>query len=130
LLDFLAKSKQFTVRENGEVTINDKLLPQTNIVHLINDVIRDRPKVPPPFGHLELVTLLKDLNVPKHLVGNPARWNMINDNFQTPVSKTPKQLKRKLRFTQKGSGSFRNVHPNSMLGRINIAGFTIFIIWK
>jgi len=106
LIDFLSNSKQFSIHDNGEISINDKIVPQSNVVKLIHDVIRDRPKAPPPLGLGNFVTLLRDLNVPKYLIGNPTRWNMIKEEFRTPESKTPKtKVKRKLKYTdQQGSG--------------------------
>jgi len=106
LIDFLDKSKELRILDNGEISINDTILPQSNIVNLVHDIVRDRPKAPGPLGYKHFAMLLKDLNVPKDLVGNPARWNIIKDNFQTPDTKTPKaKLKRKLQYTdQNGSG--------------------------
>lgn len=107
LIDFLANSNQFAVHDNGEIVINDKIIPKSNIVRLIHDVIRKKTKAPPPLGHGHFITLLRDLNVPKYLIGNTARWNMIKEEFQTPESKTPSRtkLKRKLNYTdQQGSG--------------------------
>jgi len=61
LIKFLKKSKVDT----GEVSINNTLLPQSNIVNLVHDIVRDRPKAPGPLGFQDFVMLLRDLNVPK-----------------------------------------------------------------
>jgi len=106
LIDFLNKSKQVRILDSGEVSIKDTLLPKSNIVNLVHDIVRDRPKVPGPLGYKNFLMFLKDLNVPKDLVGNPSRWNMIKEDFHTPDSKTPKtKVKRKLQYgDQNGSG--------------------------
>jgi len=111
LISFLNNSKQLRILDSGEVSINDTVLSHSNIVNLVHDIVRDRPKAPGPLGFKNFVMLLKDLNVPKEFVGNPSRWNMIKDDFHTPDTKTPKtQVKRKLNYTvQKGSGKLKKM---------------------
>jgi len=112
LIDFLNKSKELQVHDSGEVSINGTILPQSNIVNLVHDIVRDRPKAPGPLGFKTFAMLLRDLNIPKDLVGNPSRWNMIKEGFQTPDSKTPKiKVKRKLQYNdQAGSGLAKKMH--------------------
>jgi len=113
LINFLNKSKQLSILDTGEVSINDTVLPQSNIVNLVHDIVRGRPKAPGPLGFKNFAMLLKDLNVPKEFVGNQSRWNMIKDDLHTPDSKTSKApLKRKLNYTeQKGSGKLNKMRP-------------------
>jgi len=54
LIDLLSKSQQVAVHDNGEVSINNKTLPQSNIVRLVHDVLRDLPKMVGPLGHKNL----------------------------------------------------------------------------
>jgi len=109
LIDFLDKSKELRILDNGEVSINNTIVPQSNIVNLVHDIVRDRPKAPGPLGYKNIVVLLKDLKIPKELVGNPTRWKMINEDFQTPDTKTPRaKLKRKLQYTDHNGSADQN----------------------
>jgi len=106
LMDFLNKSNELRVLDTGEVSINDVILPQSNIVNLVHDIVRDRPKAPGPLGFKNFVEFLRNSNIPKDLVGNPSRWNMIKGYSHTPDTKTPKAPpKRKLQYpNQSASG--------------------------
>ena len=58
--------------ERGELYNNGKILPGTNILELINDVLRER-KNSSPQGWRYFANLLHDYNIPKNLIQNPKR---------------------------------------------------------
>lgn len=56
----------------GVVSINDNVLPGSNITDLVCDAVRFK-KSEAPTGWLEFVKALRTLNVPQELLGNPER---------------------------------------------------------
>ena len=123
---YLKSSKMVNIGPDGEVILNGNHIEKSNIIDLINDFTRDRPKLPPPVGVVEMAQFLKKTNVPREYIGNPNRWKIINelpstdkkstylnrsvledsDNFRTPTSSNrelietyPKKLKAKLTYT-------------------------------
>jgi len=58
-----------------------------------------------PLGHKEFVSLLYDLNVPKHLIGIiPARRDLMRE-YQSTTSTPVTNVKRSLKNIQQGSGT-------------------------
>jgi len=58
--------------------LNNKTLPKTHVVELINDLLRNRTKTSSPTGWKQLVNALKGHNIPRELIGNSERWKYIN----------------------------------------------------
>ncbi len=82
--------------KEGNLMYKGEHVPGTNIVDIVNDVIRKRTKNPEPKGWDLVAQGIKDTNVPLELVGNHQRYNgpidvKRNDEFRTPAV-TPKQL--------------------------------------
>ena len=82
--------------KEGNLVYNGEHIPGTNIVDIVNDVIRNRAKNPKPKGWDLVAQGIKDTNVPLELVGNQQRYNEAvvarkSDEFHTPPV-TPKQL--------------------------------------
>ena len=82
--------------KEGNLVYKGEHIPGTNIVDIVNDVIRNRAKNPKPKGWDLVAQGIKDTNVPLELVGNQQRYNEAvvarkNDEFHTPPV-TPKQL--------------------------------------
>ena len=65
-------SKGLKWNERGELYNDGKILPGTNILELINDVLRER-KNSNPLGWRYFAQLLHDYNIPKNLIQNPKR---------------------------------------------------------
>ena len=85
--------------KEGNLMYKGELIPGTNIIDIVNDVIRNRAKNPEPKGWDLVAQGIKDTNVPLELVGNSKRYvNQAtirkNDEFHTPPTSTitPKQL--------------------------------------
>lgn len=96
LLDTLKQNKEKISWENdGTVIINKEIIPGSNIVHLVSDALRPL-KNSEPIGWQRFVTTLKDINLPINLIGNPKRFEYINNlyikdfkNSSPPVNVTP-----------------------------------------
>ena len=62
--------------QNGELMVDDRPVPGTHIVDLINDAVRMRKSFN-PIGRDEFVQRLSSINVPQELIGNPAIWERL-----------------------------------------------------
>lgn len=97
LIDFLLKNKnKISWDDKGTVYINKKKISESNIVDLLNDVIRPL-KNSSPNGWVEFSTALKDLKVPLSYIGNAKRATYIkviskstNIDKETESSEDPK----------------------------------------
>lgn len=78
LYNRIMSSKRLTVSDKGEVLIDDQVIRGSNVIDLINDLSRKR-KTRPPLGYKELAQVLNAENIPRELVGNPDRWNLISE---------------------------------------------------
>ena len=77
LLDVLTNEERIQWTKNGEVTIKGQKIQGSNLVELINDVLRHRRNVE-PIGWQEFALLLKDLNVGRDVIGNKDRYDFLN----------------------------------------------------
>lgn len=84
LLDILLKNKdKIYWNQGGTVFINKKEIYRSNIVDLLNDIIRPL-KNSSPDGWPEFAAILKQLRVPLSYIGNPRRATYINVLDKTP----------------------------------------------
>ena len=68
----------------GELILDGTTIPNTNIVDLINDLLRKR-KGNGPEGWEQLITKLKAHNIPHELVRNPDRLKYLFHNVELPT---------------------------------------------
>lgn len=84
LIDLILKNKQKIYWDDkGTVYIDNKEIYKSNIVDLLNDVIRPL-KNSSPNGWPEFSKVLKELRVPLTYIGNPRRATYINGMSNTP----------------------------------------------
>lgn len=84
LIDFLLKNKEKIYwDEKGTVFIDNKEVNKSNILDLINDVIRPL-RNSSPRGWTEFSVALKDLKVPLSYIGNPRRSTYISVMSNSP----------------------------------------------
>ena len=88
LLSHLTKNTNFRWNDRGEMMKNGQFIPGSNVIDLIDDIVRPR-KQPPPIGSSAFVQELKQANVPMTLIGNKTRFEG-HEGFITP-SHSPKQ---------------------------------------
>ena len=67
----------------GELILDGDAIPNTNIVDLINDLLRKR-KTSNPQGWQQLIAKLKAHNIPHELVRNPDRLKYLFHDVQLP----------------------------------------------
>ena len=89
--------------DNGQLVLEGSIVPNSNIVDLVNDVMRKRKGFNPEHSNTFAKALAK-INVPEDYLKNPDRINSIRwyrrlQDSQTPgasfVSKTPTEVPRK-----------------------------------
>src|ERR1700733_4194601 len=112
LLSHLKSNPNVGWSAKGELVVNDKFIPNSNIVDVVNDLMRKRTSMSVPTGWMELSKVLKESNVPHELIGNEERWQDITSpapttpsvtssgkrsetSSKTPLSKREKQISPK-----------------------------------
>lgn len=88
LLDFIKRSQSLDWTARGEMVVDGRLIPNTNIIDLVHDFARSRKRVPAE-GAAELASVLQKQNVPRECVGNEARWRMIEQLKDKTPTTTP-----------------------------------------
>lgn len=113
LVSWLENNPNLSWDENGTVKMYGKPVSGSNIIDLVNDVLRQR-KDTEPTGWQPFAETLKELNVPQDYVGNKKRWEWMHrkpseDSFVTPktkrrpniISTTRKNLSDSIPITRK-----------------------------
>ena len=100
LLERVKRQSNLGWNERGELLFNGEVIQGTNIVDLVNDMVRQRKSFQ-PHGWREFARALRQDNVPQDLIGNKERWDWMHresatsDGFSTAVESTPTKSKRK-----------------------------------
>ena len=94
LLKRLKTHPNLSWNQRGEITWDGRVIPKTNLVDLVNDVLRKRKLFSPATGWETFAAALRDVNVPREIVGNPDRWRYIT---QTPKQSDWTRLYRGVR---------------------------------
>lgn len=75
----------------GVVHVNGEIIPDSNIVDIMHSVVRVRKVDRLPPGWHNVMTVLKNMNVPKEYVGNPAARRFLGvgpDTVSSPTTVT------------------------------------------
>lgn len=98
LLNYLRNEQGAIEWDNkGTVTIRNKLIPNSNIVDLVNETLKTK-KSTDSVGLLDFATLLQELNVPLEIVGNKTLKQYIQEHNRAGSSS---MLERKAERKQK-----------------------------
>lgn len=95
LIDHFKKTPEISWDEKKQLIINKKTIRNSNVVDLVNDLVRVRKASTPPTGWKELSNVLKRSNIPRELIGNTARWSWMTQQPQQHKN-SPKQRWEKL----------------------------------
>ena len=90
LLSHLRDHSEASWNERNELVIDDKPVVGSNMVDLIDDVVRVK-RGHSPAGATAFRRVLLESNVPLSLIGNKTRWTELGTSFETPPT-TPKRL--------------------------------------
>ncbi len=73
--------------ESGQVNLDGKTIPNSNISDLLSDALRERKNFNPT-GSKQFFRVLSKINMPKDLVRNDERWRQILDNSSSGDEET------------------------------------------
>ena len=100
-----AKPDVISWDESGQVSLDGKEIPHSNISDLVSDALRSRRNFNPT-GSREFFRVLSKMNMPKDLVRNEERWKEMDtspDPF-SPQRASPSQYFQKLLRRHDGEG--------------------------
>lgn len=69
------KNNGGTWKDDGSISIQNKMYPGSNIIDIVNHSMRFRKNAPTPQGSIPLMQYLKKINVPKEFIGNQYLWD-------------------------------------------------------
>lgn len=75
ILNRVKDSNHLSWDSKGQLLINNIPVEHSNMVDLVNDVIRSRKNTIPPLGWKDFAREIKSLNLPEELIGNRDRYN-------------------------------------------------------
>ena len=92
LLDHLTTLPGVSWDSKQQLVVDDKTITQSNIVDIVNDLVRDRKTyTSPPKGWNELADVLTKTNVPKALINNSIRRQSLTQNRLSRIDQTSKR---------------------------------------
>lgn len=97
-------------KTNGEVVINNRTIPDSNILDLVSDTVRSL-KRPKPTGWEEFALLLKDIKVPTSCIGNPTNLDFISRPRLTESNTSPAPISTR----PSSSSSFKDATTSTPL---------------
>ena len=90
LLKKLKSSPDISWNEKGELKYRGETVKGSNVVDLVNDVLRKR-KYFNPEGWETFGEALREANVPQDLIGHEERWRYIHQTKRTPRARKRQQ---------------------------------------
>jgi hypothetical protein len=112
LLEKIKSSPDISWNEKGELKYKGETVQGSNVVNLVNDVLRKR-KYFNPQGWETFGEALREANVPQDLIGHVDRWRYISQTKKTPRSRKRQQTPYPIRpYSPKTPGSRRKEVQN------------------
>ncbi|PVD18260.1 hypothetical protein C0Q70_20809 [Pomacea canaliculata] len=84
LLQHFKRNPELTWNDRGEILYEGQAVKNSNLVDLVNDVLRKRKRARSPRGWETFAKALRRMNVSQDLVGHPDRWKFITEK-EEPV---------------------------------------------
>ena len=82
--------------ESGEFVYRGRVIPRSNIIDLVGDILRARRSVEPE-GWREFARIMGESNIPRELVGHERRWRYMQgestDDYSTADEGSPVQTR-------------------------------------
>ena len=100
LIDTLKRKGAIKWDENGVVSVNGEQIPDSNIVDILHSIVRVKKVSKLPPGWVEVMEVLKEMNIPSTYIGNETATYYLNRR-QTPAQgkpSTPKAAPKRLSF--------------------------------
>ena len=83
LLSILKDNPNMTWDDDGTLKLYGKAIQGSNIIDLVNDVIRHR-KGSEPMGWQPFAEGLREMNIPQDVIGNSDRWDWMHRDVSSP----------------------------------------------
>ena len=103
LLNHIKEKTDMSWDDENRLVKNGKSVPGTNILDIVNDLVRERKTMPhAPRGWYDVLMSLKDTNVPREAIGNESRWKAVStpENVPSPPRKSRIPRRRTLSITR------------------------------
>ncbi|PVD39601.1 hypothetical protein C0Q70_02236 [Pomacea canaliculata] len=84
LLQHFKRNPELTWNDRGEILYEGQAVKNSNLVDLVNDVLRKQKRARSPRGWETFAKALRRMNVSQDLVGHPDRWKFITEK-EEPV---------------------------------------------
>jgi hypothetical protein len=91
LMEKLMQNPHVRWNDNGEIILDNRLLPKTSIKELVDTALRNRKRTPTLNGWQEFATALSDMDIPKEIIGNKHVWSVMSRETYTPKKKKMKR---------------------------------------
>lgn len=117
LLSILKDNQNMSWNDDGTVKVYGKSIEGSNIIDLVNDVLRHR-KGSEPTGWRPFAESLRDMNIPQDVIGNRERWDYMHqplapidddddEEYVTPIQKRVSTAKKSRIPVRRGSTGAR-----------------------
>lgn len=83
MLQLLEHHPKMSWNDQGELTYAGKRIAGSNVIDLVNDMLRARKNVSSPRGWETFAQGLSEVNAPQEAIGNKARWSWMQKQHQT-----------------------------------------------
>ena len=111
LLNLMQTSNRISWDQTGAVSIDNKVVPGSNIIDLVNDMVRRRTTLRNPIGITEFKQMLQAINIPLELVNFQfgGGSSILKVNTHTKTRKRSKVIKKHSKAVKKRISSiFKN----------------------
>ncbi len=84
LVEHISRNPSIGWSDRGELIYNDRVVPDSHAVDLVNDLLRKK-NAKEPVGWDVLARALKESNVPRRLIDNDIRWDRMHSTPDRPI---------------------------------------------
>src|SRR5260221_13239332 len=84
LVEHISRNPSIGWSDRGELIYNDRVVPDSHAVDLVNDLLRKK-NAKEPVGWDVLARALKESNVPRRLIDNDGRWDRMHSTPDRPI---------------------------------------------
>ena len=108
MMEYLQDHPKVSWDEKGELSYAGQRIPGSNIIDLVNDVLRSRKKSSLPTGWDRFAQVLKDVNLPQEVVGNKQRWTWMQ---KQQAGMSPKSVEKEAEEEEEEGETFYDTSP-------------------
>ena len=125
LLNMMGNNPHLTWNKQGELEYEGKRIEGSNIIDLVNDVLRSR-KGSNPKGWEQFSQGLKEVNIPQEVIGNKRRWAWMQkqededdeDDFYDSFAELPPVEKKKKKRSHVHREPYIKLEPEEYMAQM------------